>query len=400
MSAPSRISDKKLLWAVVGIMAVLILLLALFAPSQLPDDPNPTTTNNGPNGAKAAFLVLQQLGRNTSRWTQPLSDLNGSLDDDHVARTTLVLAAPALDLRELKRLQAELKRFLERGGRVLSTGPSGAMLLPGGELKKSGILRNPECRTIPEGPGPLARVGSIRMDGQNLWGNEAPNIEVAQRCNGGAVVVSYAVGRGRAIWWSSAAPLENAQLKQDTSLALLLASLGDNRDILFDESLRGAPPSFWSEAKGLPLAWLALQAALLFALLLFSFSRTRGPLRAPLALPRSSPAEFAESMGDLYEKAGATSAATDAARRRLLRVLAHEAGISQQSLQQGPDAIAEALQSRLGGEWAGLRDHLAQSQEVQHSRTTPRSALALVRALSADAEAVRSRLKPPPIAVQ
>jgi hypothetical protein len=115
-------------------------------------------------------------------------------------------------------------------------------------------------------------------------------------------------------------------LKQDADLRLLRASLGDGRDVVFDESLHGGARTMWDAAKGLPLYWLSAQGILLIVLMVLSISRRRGPLRMPVTLPRSSPVEFATSMGDLYEKAGATSAATEAARRRLLRVLSREAG--------------------------------------------------------------------------
>lgn len=397
MSVAAKKGDRKLLLIVGGVMAALVLIVCLLAPDAPPDDARPTTTNTGASGAKAAYLTLQQLGRPTRRWSRPLSELNDSLDDAHVANTTLVLAAPEIDVTDLKPLQDELNRFMQRGGRVLATGPSGAVLLPGGDVKPASMLSAPLCDTTPEGPGPLAQVGSVQTRAPMVWKEDDAKVDVAQRCSGAAVVVSYTVGKGEAVWWSSAYPLENGQLSNDSSLRLLLASLGDGRDVVFDESLRGVVKSFWDEARGLPLHWLELQAALLFVLLVISFSRRRGPLRAPLALPRSSPVEFAMSMGDLYEKAGATSAATDAARRRLLRVLVREAGISQQSLQQGPEAIAEALNARLGGDWSQLRDHLVRCQEVQHGTITQRSALALVKALAEDAETVRARLKPPPV---
>jgi hypothetical protein len=104
--------------------------------------------------------------------------------------------------------------------------------------------------------------------------------------------------------------------------------------------VQGVTRSLWDSAKGLPLRWLAWQTALLLLLLVLSFSRRRGPVRSPVLLPRSSPVEFAESMGDLYAKGGATSAATDAARRSLLRVLVREAGLSQAVVEDSPEAIA------------------------------------------------------------
>jgi hypothetical protein len=97
-------------------------------------------------------------------------------------------------------------------------------------------------------------------------------------------------------------------------------------------------------------------------------------------------------MGDLYEKAGASSAATEAATRRLLRVLTREAGVAQGTVEAGPEAIAEALRLRLGGDWGLVSEHLQEAQRAEHGEIAMRSALALVRALSEDAKRVRARL--------
>ena len=99
-------------------------------------------------------------------------------------------------------------------------------------------------------------------------------------------------------------------------------------------------------------------------------------------------------MGDLYEKAAATSAATEAAKRRLLRVLTREAGVAQATVDEGPEAIAEALHERLGGDWSRVSDHLREVRTAQHGAIAMHSALALVRALSEDAKNVRAKLEP------
>jgi hypothetical protein len=222
----------------------------------------------------------------------------------------------------------------------------------------------------------------------------APEYRVEQRCGEDAVVVRYAVGKGEATWWASAGPLENAELKKDADLRLLLATIGDGRSVVFDESLHGATRTIWDMAKGLPLGWLSLQAALLFGLVVISFSRRRGPLRSPVLLPRSSPVEFATSMGDLYEKAAASSAATEAAKRRLMRIVMREAGVAMGTIEEGPEAIAEALHARLGGDWSRISEHLNEAKRAQHEAIAMRSALALVRALSEDAKSVRASLEP------
>jgi hypothetical protein len=100
--------------------------------------------------------------------------------------------------------------------------------------------------------------------------------------------------------------------------------------------------------------------------------------------------EFASSMGDLYEKARATTAATDAARRRLLRAVVREAGVPLAVAEEGPQAIVRALQERLGGEWGIVGAHLEKATQAATESTTLREALAISRALSEDAERIRT----------
>jgi hypothetical protein len=133
-----------------------------------------------------------------------------------------------------------------------------------------------------------------------------------------------------------------------------------------------------------------VQVILLAVLLVLSFSRRNGPLRAPLMRPRSSPIEFADSMGDLYEKARATGAATEAARRRLVRVIVREAGVPVTTVEGGPHAIVMALTERMGGDWSAVGEHVQHANEAAHEDPTPRGALALARALSEDAERIRT----------
>jgi hypothetical protein len=389
----SRLGDRGRLLILCGVMTAMIVVVCAVAPSSEENDSRPTVTNVGPHGAKAAFLTLGALGVKTSRWDRSLAELNGDLSDAQVAQTTMILAEPEYDATEQKGLAAEVKRFLERGGRVVATGPTGARLLPEAEVSPAGMLESGACHTTPEGPGALAQAGRVEMTNSVQWANDAPKFEVEQRCGQDAVVVRYAVGKGEAVWWSSSTPMENGELKNDAGLKLLLASVGAGRDVVFEESLYGAVKTLWDEAKGLPLSWLAMQAALLFGLLVVSFSRRRGPVRSPVGLPRSSPVEFATSMGDLYEKAAASSAATEAAKRRLLRVLTREAGVAQGTIEEGPEAIAEALHARLGGDWSVVSEHLQEAKKAQQEAIAMRSALALVRALSEDAKRVRESLE-------
>ena len=366
-----------------AVILLLVVAVSVLAPNTGDDDTRPTTYNTAPQGAKAAFLTLQAIGRETSRWTQPLNDLS-NIDASH---TTLVLAAPKYSATDKEAIAASVKSFLERGGRVLTTGPSGALLLPGGKVEAP-IFMSMMCTTTPA-DGPLAAAGKVTILDGDAWAG-TKKVEVAHRCGQDAVVVRMSVGRGEAVWWSSAVPLTNAELKTDGDLRLLLLSLGEGRAVLWDESLHEAVPGLWEAAHGLPIWWLIAQAVLLVVLLVLSFSRRNGPVRSPVIVPRSSPVEFASSMGDLYEKARATTSATDAARRRLMRAIVREAGVPQAIVDEGPGAIVSALSERLGGDWSTVGVHLERANEAANDRPTYREALAISRALAEDAERIRA----------
>jgi hypothetical protein len=224
-------------------------------------------------------------------------------------------------------------------------------------------------------------------------------VRVEQRCGADAVVVRFRVGEGEAIWWSSAMPLSNQGLSADPSLKLALASLGTpGHTILFDEYMHTWRDSVRSTVAGLPWWSLALQSIAVALLLVYSFSRRSGPLRLPVTFPRTSPIEFAESMGHLYGKACATSAATEAARGRVLDFLREHCGIPREQLRAQPPAVAETLSGRFGGEWTDLEQHLRQAAEIGEQSfgekpLAPRSALKLVQSLDADFRRLRETMQ-------
>lgn len=393
---PSHNPDRRLLLIVAGIVFLLIVGVSVIAPSTATNDPRPSTYNTSPGGAEAAFLTLQSLRQPVSRWEQPLDELPLA----QAGHTTLVLAEPLYSALEKDHLAASVRTFLEHGGRLLTTGASGALLIPGGATSpghRFGTL----CYTQPQGPGPLAEAGKIEMADAAAWSAETAAATAAarieQRCGADAVVVRLPTGAGEAVWWSSASPLTNAELHNDADLHLLLASLGEGRRILFDESLQQPVPSKWSAAAGLPLWSLLAQATLVFGLLVFSFSRRRGPVRLPVAVPRSSPLEFARSMGDLYERAAATGVATAAAKRRLQRILVRDAGLAPRTVAGDPAEIVKCLAVRFGGDWTVLAGHLHEVTATAETSLRSRSALALVRALGEDAERVKSAAQPKPV---
>ena len=380
------------LWILCG-MIVLIVAFSMLSPATDDSNPAPTTYNSGSAGTKAAYVALGELGYEVERWEAPPGELK-SVD---ATKATLILAGPNFPAENAKQVQEQIAGFLSRGGRVLATGKDGAYFLPDAKTDAPTRVYGKLCSSTPEGQDPLAQAGKVSLADDIRWAADGPRFRVSQLCGNDAVVVSYKYGAGDVIWWSSPLPMTNRGLKEDGSLKLVLASLGDaDRRVLFDEYFHGERASLWDTAKGLPLRQIAWQCAGVGVLLWLSFGRRNGPIRLPVRVPRSSPLEFAESMGRLYGKAGATQAAVDGARRRVLKFLEEQCGVPREILRATPEAIVHAVEERLGGSWNRLGEHLAQAAETEHRAVTLASTLELVKALDRDqrdlAEGIRSGL--------
>lgn len=382
--------DRRIVLGIFGGVVVCIVAFSIFAPAHDDSDRSPTTYNSGSAGTKAAYLLLEELGYGASRWEVAPAELK-KVD---AAKTTLVLAAPNFPGESAKEVQAEVADFLSRGGRVLATGREGAYFLPGAKTGEPTRLYKSLCFSTAVGQDSLARAGKVSMAEEVRWTAAGPAFRVSQLCGEDAVVVSYKYGAGEAVWWSSAMPLTNRGLKEDASLRLVLASLGvPGRQVLFDEYFHGERATLWETAKGLPIAQLGWQCGVVAVLLVLSFGRRNGPLRMPVRLPRSSPVEFAESMGRLYGKAGATQVAVDGARRRLLKFLEEQCGVPREILRAAPEAVVGAVEERFGGEWGRLGVHLTQAAEAERGSVTLASTLELVKALDRDQRELAERIR-------
>ncbi len=378
-NAGNTVNDRRIVLWLVGGLFVLMLAFVLFGPKKDENDPEPTTYNAGSEGIEAAYLLLPELGYVAQRWESPASGLS-NVDAAHA---TLILTEPKLPVQGVKALRQEIADFLRRGGWVVATGPTGALLLPDGKTDVPMSLIKGLCYSKPSGDGALAKAGQVPMREPVRWAAEGAAYRVEQRCGQDAVVVRYPVGVGEAIWWSSPMPMTNAGLSDDPSLKLLLASVGaPGRTILFDEYMHTCRDSVGDTLKGLPWAALWWQLAAVAALLVFSFSRRSGPLRTAVTMPRTSPVEFAESMGVLYQRAGATPAATEAARGRLLEFLRDQCGIPRELLRGQTPEVAQVLAERFGGDWREIDQHLAQASVARE--ITAKSALKLVQSLDDD----------------
>ncbi|WP_047496346.1 DUF4350 domain-containing protein [Terriglobus sp. TAA 43] len=393
MKSPN--ADRRTVLWVLGVMMLLVMLTAIFAPATSDDDKMPTTYNPGAAGWKGAFLLLPRLGYSVRR-----SDVSASmLDQVDAIHTTYVLAAPNAPAEDVqKRDYDSVERFLRRGGRVIATGSGGALFLPGGRSGKPTQFVGNLCNAVPEGNSDLAQTGSFSLYDAAPWNALEPLARVDARCGADAVLVHREYPHGGAmVYLASSEPFSNRGLKQDQSLHLLLLAVGPasgegHRAVIFDEFYRGEQASPSDYLHGLPLRSLVAQASLVLLLLLFTYTRRSGPIREPLMVPRTSPLEFVESMGALYERAGVSKPATDGAHRRLTRFLISMCGVPS-DMADSSQRTADFIGQRFGGSQGSLSTLLDRLQAARYETLRPRDALALVREADAEIERLQIMMK-------
>jgi hypothetical protein len=373
--------DRRLLIIVAVCAICATALIAIVHPEEEADSFVPSTYSSAPHGAKGALLLLRQLGYRSEQSERPLDEVAADAD----AHTVLILAEPSRAPSEQE--TAAVRHVLERGGRVLAAGFMSAAAIPDESLDSESppqLLRG-ICEAQPLGFSPLARGGKLVMrDVRSVWRMDRPAQRVVYTCAGAGVVVSYAVGKGTVVWWSSASPLENRDIGAPGSLDLLLNSLalqlGDR--VIWDESLHAAPRAAWDFRRDPTVRALGLQLVLLGLLLLLARGRRSGPLRPMPATLRSSPLEFVRALGGLYRSSGANDVPVTIAYERFRGQLAQRYGAAGAQT-AAPDALADVLQKRFGLDSPSLRDDLeACASAGRLTDLNARQALTLVRALS------------------
>ncbi len=374
--------DRKLLIGCLAVVVVLAVVTALFARNQNSDDnPLPSSYLTGRHGARAAYEMLQASGYQVQRWEQPLSDLAARAD----TQTVVIFAEPILSSTEDEKAVREI---VERGGRVLLTGWSGGRLAPEGNAQAPSQFQS-ACNLTPQGLDPLAGSGEVWMVPEGGWGFDRPRDRVQYNCAGEPAVVEYGVGKGHVVWWASSTPLENGSIQRGGDLNLFLNALGtgEGHNFYWDESLHGEIHSAWFYASG--PAMLLLWAGLLGigGLIVFSFSRRRGPVRDLPAPVRATPVEFLEALGSLYAEAGASATAVELAYERFRRRMSDLCGLK--GTQLSAEELASALRRRFPKAADELEKDLADCAEaVTNDKLAPKKALALVQALSRHGEAL------------
>ena len=298
-----------------------------------------------------------------------------------------------------------VRKIVERGGRVLSTGYWGGYILPGEASQTPKEFHFAACKLEPEGldtkADALANAGEVWMVPRATWTEGNPAQRVEYSCANHPAVVEYDWGKGHIVWWASSTPLENGSLSRAHNLDLLLASLGPRagHHFYWDESLHGEIRSEWSYAGGPAWTLLWIGLPVLGLLVVLSFSRRSGPVRDLPPAARATPIEFLEALGSLYRKAGAASTAVAIAwerfRRHSLRLCGHGAS------KMGAEELAAVIRRRFPRADDRLEADLAACEEAAWGETVePRQALKLIQSLHGHYEKLKEAARPGSQAVQ
>src|SRR4029077_11046911 len=115
------------------------------------------------DGAKAAFLVLQDSGYKVERWENAPAEIPGVHD-----REVLILAEPLMGYSSEDR--TAIREFLQGGGRILATGSSAARLLPEADAFEEGEEFEEPKTFAPQMPSPVsADAPEIKMISPQNW---------------------------------------------------------------------------------------------------------------------------------------------------------------------------------------------------------------------------------------
>lgn len=293
-------SDRRLFLWIGAITLPLIFALAFLSSSEQEGSVLPSTWSTKSGGAKAAYLLLGELGYAVERW----DDTPGNLPME-AEGTVLVMALPTAS--PLPQERAALRNYLVRGGKILISGTTVDSYVPDADTETEPLPSPISKVYVPRLVTSITRGGPIEMAPGAYWKKRSTSFLVHYEDEGRPIVVSYGVGRGQIIWWASSSPLSNADIGRSGNLNLLLNSLGEagRVRVLWDEYFHGERRSLTTYIGETALRWGLWQGVAVFLAVIVTFSRRNGPVRPAYETPRLSPLEFVETLGNLYRRARA-----------------------------------------------------------------------------------------------
>jgi hypothetical protein len=329
MTLPLDSADRKIVLLALSLLALLTLAALLMAPgSENPSHGFASTYSTAHDGAKAAYVLLGEMGYREERWVRAPAELPRPGDN-----TLLIIAGPLIVPSDDE--ARDLKQFVSAGGHLLVTGWMGGIV---GEAK-SVRATNPffhEWHTFAaEMPSSITqRAPEVSMEVSAYWLHLEAGQQRYYGDRTGAVVTKWRLGKGDIVWWAADSPLTNLGITKASNLALFLNCVGppQHTRVLWDEYFHGVRPGLWHYLSHTPVPWALLQVVILTAALIFTYARRSGVVRPLKRKSRLSPTEFVETVGALYQRKGAAAGALEIAYSRfrflLARRLAMPSGVA------------------------------------------------------------------------
>ena len=382
-------SDRKLLMVGGCLLLLMLLTIAVFSP---PSDPFnskvPSSYSFLSGGAQAAYRLLKVLQFPVRRWENPPTELMESS-----ANNILLILAEPMQPPSAKERQA-LADFVETGGHVLFTGANIKDYFA--DANVSDEHPDPKFETLsPTLPSRVTRnARHVSMQPRAYWGNLTAAQLSLYGMPDSSAVVSWRKGNGEILWWAGSTPLTNSGITREDNLKFFLNSVANWSDqedyqIFWDEYFHGQRSSVWSYVGKTSLAWSVFQAGVLALAVLFTFSRRSGPIYVPVEKSRLSPLEFVDTLGGLYERAGAASLAVSVSYLRLRSLLNRQLSLPSNT----SDAqLAMAAEQRLGWKDSGLGVLLRRAEAAKsEAKFSSHEGLKIVQELEQFANKLRVR---------
>jgi hypothetical protein len=336
----------------------------------------PSTYSSGSAGARAAYLLLQELHYKISRWERSPTEL-----PSHPDGVVLIVAEP-FETPSREEREA-LQNFVKEGGQVLFTGARIKSFFPGANVDAEIPTLEWKTFTADFPSNYTFGASKIVLQTGTTWQAPAASQLALYGETRSPVVVSWRIGEGRILWWAAATPLTNSGISREGNLNLFLNAMnspvaGDRSavQIYWDEYFHGQRTSLWSYVEKTPVAWGLVQLGVLGVIVFFTFGRRSGPVMLPSVLSRLSPLEFVDTLGGLYERAGAEPAVVGFVYQRFRATLSRQLRLSSTT---SDTELADAVKGRLGWKESGLKSTLARALVASRAqKVAPEEALGLI----------------------
>jgi hypothetical protein len=383
--------DRKLLIIGGALLVVMIGASAALSPAPAGRSSQVTSTySTRSSGAKAAFLLLSQMHYPLRRWQDPPKDL----PHDGVL---LILADPTET--PSNKDQQTMDDFVKSGGHVLFTGDNISAFFPQASISEAEPDLDSGWNSYSANlPSVIANHAKrITMEPQAYWSKLDESQLVLYGAADSQAVVSWKFGEGQILWWAGATPLTNAGIARDDNLAFFLNSVANWSEkpysIYWDEYFHGQRSSLWNYARHPSLSGGLIQIGLVALAAIFTFGRRSGPIYRQPRVTRLAPLEFVDTLGGLYERAGAGSAAVGISQSRLRYLLTRQLRFPRDTPEK---ELAVGAESRLG--WKNFVAESLLERADSASRTAKlnsRQALDLVVELERYSQKLEVRTRTP-----